>query len=79
MYHLVHIAEGDEWKTAFRTRYSSYEWQVMPFSLTNALAAFQRFVNLVFADMLDVCVMTVPNPYLGLVVTPILVRPLPSS
>ena len=28
----------------------------MPFSLTNAPAAFQRFVNSVFADMLDVCV-----------------------
>ena len=24
-YHLVHIADGDEWKTAFRTRYRSFE------------------------------------------------------
>ena len=28
----------------------------MPFSLTNAPAVFQRFVNTIFADMLDVCV-----------------------
>ena len=55
-YHLVQIALGDEWKTAFRTRYGSYKWLVMPFGLTNAPAAFQRFVNSVFADMLDVCV-----------------------
>jgi len=37
-------------------RYGSYEWLVMPFGLTNAPAAFQRFVNTIFADMLDVCV-----------------------
>jgi hypothetical protein len=28
----------------------------MPEGLTNALAAFQRFVNSVFTDMLDICV-----------------------
>ncbi|KAF8826377.1 hypothetical protein HHX47_DHR5000216 [Lentinula edodes] len=55
-YHLVRIAEGDEWKTTFRTCYGSYEWKVMLFGLTNAPAAFQRFVNDIFSDMLDVCV-----------------------
>ena len=28
-YYLVCIADGDEWKTAFRTRYGSFEWSVM--------------------------------------------------
>ena len=36
-YHLIQIQEGDEWKTAFRTRYRSFQWCVMPFGLTNAL------------------------------------------
>jgi hypothetical protein len=53
-YHLVWITPGDEWKTAFHTHYGSFEWLVMLFGLTNAPAAFQRFVNDIFADMLDV-------------------------
>jgi len=55
-YHLVCIADGDEWKTAFRTRYESFEWSVMPFGLTNAPMAFQRFMNDIFSDLLDICV-----------------------
>src|SRR5260221_751787 len=54
-YHLVWIAEGDEPKTAFRMHYGSYEWQVMPFSLTNTPVDFQRFINEVLGHLLDVC------------------------
>ena len=43
--------------TAFRTRYRSFEWCVMPFGLTNAPAAFQRLMNNVFSDLLDICVL----------------------
>ena len=53
-YYLVCITEGNEWKTAFQTRYSSFEWLVMPFELTNAPSAFQRFMNNIFSDLLDV-------------------------
>src|SRR5258707_6692438 len=54
-YHLVCILEGDELKMAFCTWYGSYEWQVMPFGLSNAPAAFQRFINNVLGDLLDIC------------------------
>jgi hypothetical protein len=53
-YHNLRIAEGDEWKTAFWTKYSLYEYLVMPFGLTNALASFQQWMNEVLSDYLDV-------------------------
>ena len=52
-YNLVCIAPGEEWKTAFHTRYGHYEFQVMPFSLCNAPASFQHFMNDVLSDYLD--------------------------
>ena len=55
-YHQIRIAEGHEWKTAFRTRYGSFEYLVMPFGLSNAPSSFQRFVNTIFHDMVDRCV-----------------------
>nr|GFB98847.1 putative reverse transcriptase domain-containing protein [Tanacetum cinerariifolium] len=37
-YHQLKVREEDIPKTAFRTRYGHYEFQVMPFGWTNALA-----------------------------------------
>ena len=39
-YHQLRIRSGDVTKTAFRMRYDHYEFLVMSFGLTNALAAF---------------------------------------
>jgi hypothetical protein len=52
-YNNVRIREGDEYKTAFRTKYGLFETLVMLFGLTNAPAAFQHFMNDIFRDMLD--------------------------
>ncbi|KAF8748612.1 hypothetical protein RHS01_10695 [Rhizoctonia solani] len=55
-YNNVRIKEGDEWKTAFRTKYGLFKYLVMPFGLTNAPAAFQHFMNDLFRDLIDVTV-----------------------
>ncbi|KAF8752081.1 hypothetical protein RHS01_08076 [Rhizoctonia solani] len=55
-YNNVWIKEGDEWKTAFRTKYGLFEYLVMPFGLTNAPAAFQHFMNNLFRNLIDVTV-----------------------
>jgi hypothetical protein len=55
-YNLVRMAEGEEWKTAFRTRYGLFEALVMLFGLTNAPASFQHFINDVLRPYLDIFV-----------------------
>ncbi|QRW17779.1 Retrotransposable element Tf2 protein [Rhizoctonia solani] len=55
-YNNVRVKEGDKWKTAFQTKYGLYKSLVMTFGLTNAPAAFQHFMNKLFKDLLDVCV-----------------------
>jgi len=53
-YYNLRIAAGDEWKTAFRTRYGLYEYCIMPFGLTNAPASLQRWMNEILSEYLDI-------------------------
>ncbi|KAF8684327.1 hypothetical protein RHS04_01435 [Rhizoctonia solani] len=55
-YNNVRVKKGNKWKTTFRTKYGLYKSLVMTFGLTNTPASFQHFMNDLFKDLLDVCV-----------------------
>jgi hypothetical protein len=52
-YYRLRIKPGDEWKTAFRTRYGHYEFLVVPMGLTNAPATFQAYINKALQGLVD--------------------------
>ena len=51
--HQLRVQEEDIPKTTFRTRYSHYEFLVMPFGLSNAPAIFMDLMNQVCKRYLD--------------------------
>ncbi|KAK2362505.1 hypothetical protein QL285_087565 [Trifolium repens] len=55
-YNQIFIAEDDIPKTAFRCpgALGTYEWVVMPFGLKNAGATYQRAMNSIFHDFIEV-------------------------
>lgn len=44
-YFQIRMKEADKAKTAFVTHHGQYEFNVMPFALTNAPATFQNLMN----------------------------------
>ena len=51
-YWQVQVKEEDKEKTAFITKYSLYEFNVMPFGLCNAPSTFQRLMDIVLSSVL---------------------------
>ncbi|GJU76200.1 putative reverse transcriptase domain-containing protein [Tanacetum coccineum] len=52
-YHQLRVREEDIPKTAFRTRYGHYEFQVIPFGLTNTPVVFMDLINRVCKPYMD--------------------------
>ena len=55
-YQQMRIKEGDKWKIIFQTRYSYFEYQVIPFGLSNTLVSFQGYINKILTKKLDIFV-----------------------
>jgi hypothetical protein len=51
-YHQIHLAPGEEHKTAFPTHNGHFEFKVMAFGLTGAPATFQHAMNASLAEVL---------------------------
>ena len=57
----MRIREGDEWMTAFITRYGLYQYKVLPFGLCNGPASWQRYMNSLMPEYLDDFVTIYPD------------------
>ena len=63
-YHQVRIKDEYIHKIAFRIRYGHYEFAVVSFGLTNALATFMCLMNSVFSRYLDTFVLVFLDDFL---------------
>ena len=55
-FHPIRIHDEDAEKTAFNTQFGAFEWVFMPFGLCNAPSTYQRVVNEVLRDHLEILV-----------------------
>ena len=61
-FNRLRIKKGDEWKTAFRTRYNHFKYLIMPFGFANTPASFQAYINKALTRFLDTfCVVYLNN------------------
>ena len=52
-------------KSAFRTKYDHFEYQIMLFGLSNTLASFQDYINKILSEKLDIFIIIYLNDNLN--------------
>ena len=50
----MRIKKGEKWKTGFWTKYGHFEYQMMPFGLSNAPTSFQGYINKILTEKLNI-------------------------
>ena len=55
-YYQIKICRGNKRKMAFRIRYNYFEYQIMFFSLSNALVMFLGYINKILVEKLNIFV-----------------------
>ena len=53
VFNKIRMAEGEKWKTVFRTRYGFFESLIMNFGLCGAPSSFQNYINDILHEHLD--------------------------
>ena len=53
VFNKLRIIKGEEWKTAFKTRYNLYEFLIINFDLCEILFSFQNHINNVLHEYFD--------------------------
>jgi hypothetical protein len=51
-YHQINIAQEDQYKMTFATKWESYQYIIMPFGLENSPTMFSRLVNVAFKEFI---------------------------
>ena len=54
-FHQIRIVPEHRESTAFKTKYGTFQWKVMPFGLCNAPATFQRTMDFVLEVLREFC------------------------